>query len=131
MLKTFPKRKQVFVPKAACKTIVPDKFKVLLSQRRRWINSTVHNLMELVLVKDLCGSFCFSMQFVIGMELVGTMVLPLAICFSIYVVIFAIVSHPTPIVTLVLLAIILGLPGLLIVVTATRISYLGWMFIYL
>ncbi|CAR21099.1 chitin synthase CHS3 [Lachancea thermotolerans CBS 6340] len=131
MLKTFPKRKQVFVPKAACKTIVPDKFKVLLSQRRRWINSTVHNLMELVLVKDLCGSFCFSMQFVIGMELIGTMVLPLAICFSIYVVIFAIVSHPTPIVTLVLLAIILGLPGLLIVVTATRISYLGWMFIYL
>lgn len=56
MLKTFPKRKQVFVPKAACKTIVPNQFKVLLSQRRRWINSTVHNLMELVLINDLCGS---------------------------------------------------------------------------
>ena len=59
MLRTFPTRKQVFVPKAACKTVVPDKFKVLLSQRRRWINSTVHNLFELVLVKDLCGTFCF------------------------------------------------------------------------
>ena len=59
MLRTFPTRKQVFVPKAACKTVVPDKFKVLLSQRRRWINSTVHNLFELVLVKDLCGTFFF------------------------------------------------------------------------
>lgn len=62
MLKTFPRRKQIFVPQAICKTVVPDSFKVLLSQRRRWINSTVHNLMELVLVRDLCGTFCLSMQ---------------------------------------------------------------------
>ncbi|AET39069.1 chitin synthase CHS3 Ecym_3606 [Eremothecium cymbalariae DBVPG len=131
MLKTFPKRKQIFVPKAACKTIVPDKFKVLLSQRRRWINSTVHNLMELVLINDLCGTFCFSMQFVIAIELIGTVVLPLAICLTIYVVLCAIVARPAPIITLELLAIILGLPGLLIVVTATRWSYLIWMGIYL
>ncbi|AAS52496.2 AEL189Wp [Eremothecium gossypii ATCC 10895] len=131
MLKTFPKRKQIFVPKAACKTIVPDKFRVLLSQRRRWINSTVHNLIELVLINDLCGTFCFSMQFVIAIELIGTVVLPLAICLTIYVVIFAIVSKPTPVITLILLAIILGLPGILIVVTATRWSYLVWMGIYL
>jgi len=84
MLKTFPKRKQVFVPQAVCKTTVPDEFKVLLSQRRRWINSTVHNLMELVLVRDLCGTFCFSMQFVVFIELVGTLVLPAAISFTIY-----------------------------------------------
>ncbi len=84
MLKTFPKRKQVFVPQAVCKTTVPEEFRVLLSQRRRWINSTIHNLMELVLVKDLCGTFCFSMQFVIFIELVGTLVLPAAISFTIY-----------------------------------------------
>lgn len=84
MLKTFPKRKQVFVPQAVCKTTVPDKFSVLLSQRRRWINSTVHNLMELVLVRDLCGTFCFSMQFVVFIELVGTLVLPAAIAFTFY-----------------------------------------------
>lgn len=131
MLKTFPKRKQIFVPKAACKTVIPDTFKVLLSQRRRWINSTVHNLFELVLIRDLCGTFCFSMQFVIMIELIGTLVLPLAICFTIYVIIFAIVSHPTPILTLVLLALILGLPGVLVVVTATRWSYLIWMSIYI
>jgi chitin synthase len=85
MLKTFPKRKQVFVPQAVCKTTVPDEFKVLLSQRRRWINSTVHNLMELVLVRDLCGTFCFSMQFVVFIDLVGTVVLPAAIAFTLYV----------------------------------------------
>jgi|TARA_R110002003_G_scaffold589_2_gene20556 chitin synthase len=84
MLKTFPKRKQVFVPQAVCKTTVPDQFKVLLSQRRRWINSTVHNLMELVLVRDLCGTFCFSMQFVVFIELIGTLVLPAAIAFTFY-----------------------------------------------
>ncbi|CDK25119.1 unnamed protein product [Kuraishia capsulata CBS 1993] len=131
MLRTFPKRKQVFVPKAICKTVAPDKFKVLLSQRRRWINSTVHNLMELVLVKDLCGTFCFSMQFVILIELVGTMVLPCAICFTFYVIIFAIVSSPTPVMSLVLLGVIFGLPGLLIVVTTSSLMYIVWMLIYL
>lgn len=84
MLRTFPKRKQIFVPQAVCKTTVPDEFKVLLSQRRRWINSTVHNLMELVLVRDLCGTFCFSMQFVVFVDLVGTLALPAAIAFTIY-----------------------------------------------
>lgn len=85
MLRTFPKRKQVFVPQAVCKTTVPDTFSVLLSQRRRWINSTIHNLMELVLVRDLCGTFCFSMQFVVFIELIGTLVLPAAIAFTFYV----------------------------------------------
>jgi chitin synthase len=85
MLRTFPKRKQVFVPQAVCKTTVPETFAVLLSQRRRWINSTVHNLMELVLVRDLCGTFCFSMQFVVFIELIGTLVLPAAIAFTFYV----------------------------------------------
>ena len=84
MLRTFPKRKQIFVPQAVCKTQVPDQFKVLLSQRRRWINSTIHNLFELVLVRDLCGTFCFSMQFVVFIDLVGTLVLPVAIMFTIY-----------------------------------------------
>ena len=131
MLRTFPTRKQVFVPKAACKTVVPDKFKVLLSQRRRWINSTVHNLFELVLVKDLCGTFCFSMQFVIFIELIGTLVLPAAITFTIYVIIVAIVSKPTPVMSLVLLAVIFGLPGCLIVITVSSLSYLVYFVIYL
>lgn len=93
MLRTFPKRKQIFVPQAVCKTTVPDTFKVLLSQRRRWINSTIHNLMELILVKDLCGTFCFSMQFIVFIELIGTLVLPAAIAFTFYVGKFFIRIH--------------------------------------
>lgn len=131
MLKTFPKRKQVFVPQAVCKTTVPESFSVLLSQRRRWINSTVHNLMELVLVRDLCGTFCFSMQFVVFIELVGTLVLPAAITFTFYLIVISIVKKPVPIIPLILLALILGLPGVLIVMTAHRWSYVLWMFIYL
>ncbi|CAG8192374.1 unnamed protein product [Penicillium olsonii] len=131
MLKTFPKRKQIFVPQAVCKTVVPDAFMVLLSQRRRWINSTVHNLFELVLVRDLCGTFCFSMQFVIFIELVGTLVLPAAISFTIYVVISSIVKKPVQVIPLVLLGLILGLPGVLIVVTAHKLVYVLWMLIYL
>ncbi|KAI9835758.1 MAG: hypothetical protein M1819_001937 [Sarea resinae] len=131
MLRTFPKRKQIFVPQAVCKTVVPNQFKVLLSQRRRWINSTVHNLMELVLVRDLCGTFCFSMQFVVFIELVGTLVLPAAISFTIYLIIIAIVRKPVPVIPLVLLALILGLPAVLIVVTAHRLSYILWMVIYI
>jgi chitin synthase len=153
MLKTFPKRKQVFVPQAVCKTTVPDEFKVLLSQRRRWINSTVHNLMELVLVRDLCGTFCFSMQFVVFIELIGTLVLPAAIAFTFYLSKFlcppfgwltnadtspvaiaikaAVLHTAAPVIPLILLALILGLPAILIVVTAHRWSYIAWMFVYL
>ncbi|KAL8747421.1 MAG: hypothetical protein Q9190_000682 [Brigantiaea leucoxantha] len=131
MLKTFPKRKQVFVPQAVCKTTVPEEFSVLLSQRRRWINSTVHNLMELVLVRDLCGTFCFSMQFVVFIELVGTLVLPAAISFTIYLIIISFVKKPVPVIPLILLALILGLPAVLIVLTAHRWSYVLWMIVYL
>ncbi|KAI7817705.1 chitin synthase-domain-containing protein [Gamsiella multidivaricata] len=138
MLRTFPKRKMMFVPQAICKTVVPDTFKILLSQRRRWINSTIHNLMELVLVRDLCGTFCFSMQFVIFMELVGTVVLPAAISFTIYLVtisIYGAISHdpkvPNTTVPLLLLAAILGLPAVLIVMTSRKMVYVGWMMVYL
>lgn len=132
MLKTFPKRKMMFCPQAVCKTIVPDTFRVLLSQRRRWINSTIHNLFELLFVRDLCGTFCFSMQFVIGMELVGTLVLPAAISFTCYIIILTIIpGTEKPIISLILLAFILGLPGLLIVITSRRVAYVGWMLVYL
>ncbi|KAI9263354.1 chitin synthase-domain-containing protein [Phascolomyces articulosus] len=130
MLRTFPNRKMLFVPQAVCKTVVPDSFRVLLSQRRRWINSTIHNLFELLLVSDLCGTFCFSMQFVVFMELVGTLALPAAISFTLYLIILAILGQPA-IVSLILLALILGLPAVLIVMTSRKVVYVGWMFIYL
>ncbi|KAI8889377.1 glycosyltransferase family 2 protein [Backusella circina FSU 941] len=131
MLRTFPKRKMMFVPQAVCKTVVPDTFSVLLSQRRRWINSTVHNLLELVLIRDLCGTFCFSMQFVVFMELVGTVVLPAAISFTIYLIVISFFVTPVPIIPLMLLAAILGLPAILIALTTRKMVYVGWMCVYL
>lgn len=132
LLKTFPKRKNIFCPQAVCKTIVPDTFSVLLSQRRRWINSTIHNLAELLLVRDLCGTFCFSMQFVVGMELAGTLVLPAAISFTLYLIISSIIpGGPNTTIPLILLAIVLGLPGILIVITSRKVAYIGWMLVYL
>ncbi|KAJ2766479.1 hypothetical protein IWQ56_003709, partial [Coemansia nantahalensis] len=131
MLRTFPKRKMMYVPPAVCKTIVPDEFKVLLSQRRRWINSTVHNLMELVLVNDLCGTFCLSMQFIIFMDLVGTVALPAAIVFTVYIIVISTFTRPVPWLPLALLAVILGLPAVLIGLTSRKLVYIGWMLIYL
>ncbi|KAJ2885580.1 Chitin synthase, class 3 [Coemansia aciculifera] len=131
MLRTFPKRKMMFIPSAVCKTVVPDSFKILLSQRRRWINSTVHNLGELVLVNDLCGTFCLSMQFMIFMDLVGTLALPAAIVFTLYVIIVATFTRPVPWLPLSLLAVILGLPAVLIGLTSRKLVYIGWMLIYL
>ncbi|KAI9224202.1 chitin synthase-domain-containing protein [Blastocladiella britannica] len=131
MLKTFPKRKMMFVPQATCVTTVPDSFSVLLSQRRRWINSTIHNLLELVLVKDLCGTFCISMQFVIFMELIGTVVLPAAISFTIYLIVISFLTTPVPVIPLILLGLILGLPGILIILTTRKVEFLFWMVVYL
>ncbi|KAG2189051.1 hypothetical protein INT44_004193 [Umbelopsis vinacea] len=132
MLRTFPKRQMMFVPQAKCKTVVPNTFSVLLSQRRRWINSTVHNLMELVLVSDLCGIACLSMQFVVTIDLIGTIVLPAAICFTIYLIVITCVNYRNPqFQALFLLAAILGLPALLIVITTRKVVYIGWMVIYL
>ncbi|CAG8477057.1 5840_t:CDS:10 [Funneliformis mosseae] len=113
MLRNFPQRKMTFCPQAVCKTVVPDEFKVLLSQRRRWINSTIHNLMELVLVRNLCGTFCFSMQFVVFMELMGTVVLPVAIMLTFLLITTSIINPPNNFsesIPLFMLAAVLGLP---------------------
>lgn len=134
LLRTFPNRKMVFVPQARCRTEVPHTFKMLLSQRRRWINSTVHNLMELVLVRDLCGTFCFSMKFVVFMDLIGTAVLPIAICLT-YALIVAYVLNPpksfTEAIPLMLLIAVIGLPAVLILLATRKVVYTAWMLIYL
>ncbi|KAI9300692.1 chitin synthase-domain-containing protein [Cunninghamella echinulata] len=131
MLRTFPKRQMMFVPQARCRTVVPDEFKVLLSQRRRWINSTIHNLMELVLVSDLCGIACLSMQFSVFIDLIGTLVLPAAICMTIYLIVNTAISSNPQWQSLALLIAILGLPAVLIAITTFKFVYVMWMIIYL
>lgn len=71
MAKYFPKMKFSFVADAKCLTNVPQEFNVLLSQRRRWINSTVHNLVELLRLNNMCGFCCFGMRGVVFIDLIG------------------------------------------------------------
>lgn len=134
LLRTFPNRKMMFLPQARCRTIVPDTFAILLSQRRRWINSTIHNLMELVLVRDLCGTFCFSMQFVVFMDLLGTVVLPIAVSLTYMLAIMMALNPPKTFqeaIPLMLLIAVLGLPAILILITTRKVVYVFWMMIYL
>lgn len=68
-------------------TAAPDTWAVLLSQRRRWINSTVHNLVELVSLRDMCGICCFSMRFVVLIDLMGTVILPATAVYLVYLIV--------------------------------------------
>jgi hypothetical protein len=81
LLKHFPEFKTQFVRDAHAYTVAPDDWKVLLSQRRRWINSTVHNLGELVFLDQLCGFCCFSMRFVVLIDLVSTIIQPVTVAY--------------------------------------------------
>jgi chitin synthase len=81
ILKHFPTYKTKFTSDAGCLTNAPDSWSVLLSQRRRWINSTIHNLGELVFLPQLCGFCCFSMRFVVILDLLSTLVMPAVVCY--------------------------------------------------
>ena len=76
LLKHFPTFRTKFTPDAIAHTIAPESWRVLFSQRRRWINSTVHNLCELVFLPELFGFCCFSMRFFVFIDLLGTLILP-------------------------------------------------------
>lgn len=130
LMKNFYKRKLIFLPSAKCSTYVPADYRTLRSQRRRWINSTIHNMFELVCVDKLCGTFCFSMQFTIGFELFGTLTLPAAIVFTGVLVVSAFITEPAWI-PLIMLGAILGLPAVLIMLTTFELQYWYWLFIYI
>ncbi|KAJ2571559.1 ATP-dependent RNA helicase [Coemansia sp. RSA 1813] len=129
LLRAFPRRKLIYVPRAICRTTVPSKFSTLVSQRRRWINSTIHNLLELVLVRDLCGTFCCSMQFLVLMDLVGNVVLPASVVFFYYLIIAECIGYPVSL-PLLLMAMAFVMQGVMILLTTQRIAYVYWMAIY-
>jgi chitin synthase len=132
MLKTFPRRKLTYVPDAICETTVPDSMRVLISQRRRWINSTLHNLMELLTVPNLCGTFCFSMQFVIFCDLIGSVTAPASVAFLIYLAVLIVTTGMTfaRMLALLLMAGAVGLQAILVFFTSLRPSMLWWLLCY-
>lgn len=131
MTKHFPSMSYKFVPEAFASTAAPDTWSVLVSQRRRWINSTVHNLVELASLKDLCGFCCFSMRFVVMVDLLGTIILP-ATCVYLGYLIYRIASHtgPFPLMSIVILAGVYGLQAVIFIVKR-QWQHVGWMFIYI
>jgi chitin synthase len=68
-----------FIPGAYAMTAAPESWSVLLSQRRRWINSTVHNLAELMFLEEMCGFCLFSMRFVVFIDLMGKCIIILSV----------------------------------------------------
>ncbi|KAI8379528.1 chitin synthase [Radiomyces spectabilis] len=131
MMKHFPQYKMKFTAHAQCATVAPDKWKVLLSQRRRWINSTIHNLFEVVLLPDLCGFCCFSMRFVVLVDLVGTLTLPVTVVYLIYLIyVIASGTGPMPILALAMLAGVYGLQALLFILKR-QWQHIGWMIFYI
>ncbi|KAF7130913.1 hypothetical protein CNMCM5793_003848 [Aspergillus hiratsukae] len=131
MTKHFPTMSYKFIPDAYASTAAPETWSVLLSQRRRWINSTIHNLVELAALKDLCGFCCFSMRFVVLIDLIGTIILP-ATCVYIGYLIYLVASHsgPIPYISIAILGGVYGLQAIIFIVKR-QWQHIGWMIIYI
>jgi chitin synthase len=130
LLKHFPDRSLTFIPEAACWTIVPHTFRILLSQRRRWINSTIHNMFELLRVNTMCGVCCVSMKIVVLIDLVATMILPASYCYAMYLIFLVFFQDlPVSTVLLILYGIIMGVQ-VVVFILRSRWDYIWWFLIY-
>ncbi|KAJ2992661.1 hypothetical protein HDV02_002946 [Globomyces sp. JEL0801] len=131
LLKHFPQMKTKFSGEARCFTVAPDRWSVLLSQRRRWINSTVHNLLELCLLDQLCGFCCFSMRFIVLLDLFATFVQPATIVYIAYLIYASTFTREEfPLISVIMLASIYGFQ-VIIFIAKREWQHIAWMFIYL
>ncbi|KAI0033324.1 glycosyltransferase family 2 protein [Vararia minispora EC-137] len=131
LMKHFPTFKTKFTPDAQARTVAPESWRVLLSQRRRWINSTVHNLCELVLLPELFGFCCFSMRFFVFIDLLGTMILPSTVVYLFYLIITVSThSAPFPLISIILIAAVYGLQALIFIIKR-EFMLVGWMVVYI
>jgi chitin synthase len=131
MTKHFPSMSYKFIPDAYALTAAPETWSILLSQRRRWINSTIHNLAELVLLKDMCGFCCFSMRFVVFIDLFGTIILPSTVVYLGYLIYTVSTGKgQVPMVSIVMLAAVYGLQAIIFIIKR-QWQHIGWMIIYL
>ncbi|KAJ4289155.1 hypothetical protein N0V90_011497 [Kalmusia sp. IMI 367209] len=131
MTKHFPSMSYKFIPDAYAFTAAPETFSILLSQRRRWINSTIHNLAELMLLKDMCGFCCFSMRFVVFIDLFGTVILP-SVCAYLGYLIYMVASKTGqfPMFSIIMLAAVYGLQAVIFIIKR-QWQHVGWMIIYI
>ncbi|KAH8705178.1 chitin synthase ChsE [Talaromyces proteolyticus] len=131
LLKHHPRYKTKYLFRAHAWTIAPDSWTVFLSQRRRWINSTVHNLIELIPLQQLCGFCCFSMRFVVLIDLMSTVIQPVTVVYIVYLIVWlAIDTSSIPFTALILLVAIYGLQAIIFILRR-KWEMVGWMIIYI
>lgn len=130
LLKFHSKYKTKYIFSAHAWTIAPDSWQVFLSQRRRWINSTVHNLAELIPMAQLCGFCCFSMRFVVFVDLLSTVVQPVTIAYIVYLIVLVSTSSSViPLTAFVMLGAIYGLQAIIFILRR-KWEMIGWMLMY-
>ncbi|PHH71051.1 hypothetical protein CDD82_6767 [Ophiocordyceps australis] len=130
LLKYHSRYKTKYIFTAHAWTIAPDSWHVFLSQRRRWINSTVHNLIELIPMNQLCGFCCFSMRFIVFIDLLSTVVQPVTIAYIVYlIVLVATKKTVVPLTAFVLLGAIYGLQAIIFILRR-KWEMVGWMVLY-
>ncbi|KAL2003441.1 hypothetical protein VTN02DRAFT_3844 [Thermoascus thermophilus] len=131
LLKHHPKFKTKYIFNAHAWTIAPDSWKIFLSQRRRWINSTVHNLIELIPLQQLCGFCCFSMRFIVFVDLLSTVIQPVTVAYIVYLIVWLVLdSSLIPVTAFVLLGAIYGLQAIIFILRR-KWEMVGWMIIYI
>lgn len=131
LLKHHPRFKTKFIRDAKARTTAPDQWGVFLSQRRRWINSTVHNFIVLFSVPGLCGFCCFSMRFIVMLDLISTILQPVVVVYLGYLI-FLLASHSdiVPLTSLLVLAAIYGLQAIIFILRR-RWEMVGYLMIYI
>lgn len=131
LLKYHSKYKTKYLFHAHAWTVAPDSWAVFMSQRRRWINSTVHNLMELIPLQQLCGFCCFSMRFVVFIDLLSTIVAPVTVAYIVYlIVLLSTKTDVVPLTAFILLGAIYGLQAIIFILRR-KWEMIGWMIIYI
>lgn len=130
LLKHFPRFKLQYISEASCNTIAPESWSVLLSQRRRWINSTIHNLFELLSLSSLCGTCCFSMRFLVIIDLLGTFVMPASVIYIFYLIYQSLHYKSAPTISLLLILISYGIQSMIFIIKG-RWQYIGWLAIHI
>ena len=130
LLKHHSKYKTKYIFRAHAWTIAPDNTSIFMSQRRRWINSTVHNLVELIPVSQLCGFCCFGMRFIVFVDLLSTIIQPTLIIYIIYLIVLVSTStNVVPFTSLLLIGAVYGLQAIIFIVRR-KWEMIGWMIIY-
>ena len=130
LLNFFSDMKLSFVPEAVCWTIVPHTFNILLSQRRRWINSTFHNMWELLKVNSICGICFISMKTIVVADMISTMILPASLVYAGYFIYLVFVQgEPMSQTLFIVYGVIIGCQVIVFLIRS-RWDYIFWFILY-